>query len=627
MKLRLIGLVLCLAMVFPLVLSSCGNASTEATAETNADGTPVTTTTSNKAMTITLYSIKDESTTDEAISQVQAALNKITEKDYNTHILLKMYTEDEYDAVIDEKVEAIKEQKIKEEEEAAAKKAAEKAAKEAAKEAAKAAGGETTKAKTEETTTAGDVTIINEYGIEETVYPAENGTQLDIFLVRGMDKLEEYSADGLLTALDEQLSIGSKILKQYIHPTFLSAAKVGSSTYAIPNNHVVGEYKYLLRDKSLVDKYYYDPEDMNSLSDIEAFLTDVAKNEPDYIPLMNEPGLNAVYLTAEESLLGAAMPKNAVAGTSAAPKNLLSVTGYVNGYATLLNLRSMNAIGSGSMDDGNKYAAAVISGDPSTPELYKDNYYVSVYSQPTADNNNVYSGMYAVSTYAADVARCMDVVSLFTTSSEFVNIFEYGVEGMHYEIDEDTGLINRLNSDYSVNMNYAGNQFIMSASSDMTPLMQKLAENNWALAKEQNLDMAYNPYLGFRVATTSVDKEGKVTKLELANGMTVEECMEGIVTVSKDYLQQIADFKEYEEEYQESYLVKNGTTGEIEERFKTSTRTVTVTDFIAQLAKDTSKDEYIAAATDSADANSPASQYATWYAAAFPATEEAAPAA
>lgn len=622
MKLRLIGLVLCLAMVFPLVLSSCGNASTEAT-ETNEDGTPVSQTTSNKAMTITLYSIKDKSTTDEAVAQVQAALNKITEKEFNTHILLKMYTEDEYDDVIDQKVEAIKEQKIKEEEEAAAKKAAEKAA----KEAAKAAGVDTTKATTEETTTAGDVTIINEYGIEETVYPAENGTQLDIFLVRGITNLEDYAAESLLTSLDEQLSIGSKILKQYIHPTFLSAAKVGSSTYAIPNNHVVGEYKYLLLDKSLVDKYYYDPEDMTTLTSIEEFLKDVAKNDKDYIPLMNEPDLNTVYLTSEPSLLGAAMPKNAVAGTSAAPKNLLSVASYANSFATLLNLRSINAIGNGAIDDGNKYAAAIISGDPSTPELYKDNYYVNVYSQPTATNENVYSGMYAVSTYAADVARCMEVVSLFTTSSEFVNIFEYGVEGIHYEIDEETGMINRLNNDYSVNMNYAGNQFMMKPSSDMTPLMQKLSENDWALAKEQNLDMAYSPYLGFTIATTAVDKEGKVTDLELANGMTVKECLDGVVSVSGTYLQQIADFKEYEEEYQESYLVKNGTTGEIEERFKTATRTVTVADFIAQLAKDTAKDEYIAAATGADDANSPASQYATWYAATFPATEEAAPAA
>ena len=612
MKMRFLCLLVCLLMVFPMVLSGCASSSETDTEETTE---ATSTKTSNKAMTITLYTITDKSTTDEDKARIQSAINNITEAEFNTHVLLRMYTEDEYDAAIAEKIETIDAQLLAAEEAAAAKKAAEKAAKEAAKTA-----GETTttaKADTTESTEETDETIINSYGLEETVYPAENGTQLDIMLVRGFDNISQYASDGVLSSLDEQLSIGSKILKQYIHPTFLSAAKINGKTVAIPNNHVVGEYQYLLVNKELVDKYYYDPDSFTSLLDLNDFFNDVIKYEPEYTALMNEPESEITYFTSEESLIGASVAKQTTAGTAAVPKNLLSVTSYINTFKMMLDLKSNNAIGGDGayIGDGNKYAAAVITGDPTTPELYKDQYYVSVYKYPTATNENVYSGMYAVSKYAADVSRCMEVVNLFTTNSEFINLMQYGVDGVDYDINEATGYV-ESKSTYSMNSDYTGNQFLMLQSSDMTDLQLKLSDDNWALAKTQNLDMVYNPYLGFSLSY--LDKEGE--KL-LSSELTIDEIMKGVVDSSAGYLEQIANFKEYDEESEEPYLVR--VNGEIETRTRTVTKTITVDDFISGLIKEANADIYIAACLNAKDENSPISQYNTWYAATYPATETA----
>ncbi|NLZ36339.1 MAG: hypothetical protein GX897_02520 [Clostridiales bacterium] len=609
MKKRFPLLLLCLLLVLPLVFSSCGKKAKDAET-TNEDGTTASSS-DNKAMTITLYSIVSDGTTEEDIARIQKAINSITEAEFNTHILCKFYKESEYDSVIEEKIIAVEEQIKLAEEEEAARKAAAKAAREAARAAA--AAGETTKAETTtEETTEVDETIINEYGIEQTVYPEEDGTQLDIMLVRGKDNFLKYVEDGLLSTLDEELSINSKILKTYIHPTFFSAAKVGSSTYGIPNNHVVGQYEYLLLDKELIDKYSYDPDSINSVINAESYLDDIIKHEPGVIPLMNEPFPRIEYYTSVPSIVGAAVPINAKPGTMANPNNLLTVNEFMNNYKLMIKYREANAIGAAgaAIDDGNRYAAAVITGDVTTPDLYEENYYVNVYKYPQATNENVYSGMYCVSSYTANLSRCMQVVKLLTTDPQLINILAYGVEGEDYELDEN-GKVIKLSSTYSMKIDYVGNQFMLRQSTDMSELETKLSDNNWELAKKQNLDMSYSPYLGFSLAYTKTDKEGNVSEL-LSSDMTIKQIMDGVVETSQGYLDQIASFVPYEEEIEETYYVKTAA-GDIEQRTRPAVRTVTLDDFIATLSAEAKADLYIAACLNGEDENSPLSQYSAWY--------------
>ena len=562
-------------------------------------------------MTITLYSLVGDRTTEEDIARIQKAINSYTESEFNTHVLCKFYKESEYDGVIAEKIEQIEAQIAEKERLAAEAKAAAKAAREAARAAA--AAGQTTVAETTtEETTEVDETIINSYGIEETVYPAEDGVQMDIFLVRGKDNFLKYVEDGIMTTLDEELSINAKILKTYIHPTFFSAAKIGSSTYGIPNNHLIGEYQYMLVDKELVDKYYYDPDGFNSIADLEEYLDDVIKYEPDVIPLMNEPAPRIVYFTSEPSIVGAAVPKNAKPGTKATPNNLLGVNEYMNSYKMMVKYKSAGAIaGEGAnLDDGNRYAAAVVSGDITFPEKYEDRYYVSVYKYPEANDNNVYGGMYCISQYAANVSRCMEVLELLTTEPEIIDILAYGVEGVDYEIDEN-GYVAKKDTTYSMNLNYVGNQFMMTPSADLSDSMKALAADNWALAKKQNLDMAYDPYLGFRLNYTATDKEGNVSDLK-SSDMTIKQIMDGVVESSKDFLKQIEEFRPYEQEVTEQYYVKTST-GDIEQRERTVMKTVTIDDFVADLTAQAKADIYIAACLNTGDDNSPVAQYTSWY--------------
>ena len=65
----------------------------------------------------------------------------------------------------------------------------------------------------------------------------------------------------------------------------LVAAGISGTTYAIPNNNIIGEYTYLLLDKELIKKYNYSATDITSLADAKDFLNDVKNYESGYDPL------------------------------------------------------------------------------------------------------------------------------------------------------------------------------------------------------------------------------------------------------------------------------------------------------------------------------------------------------
>ena len=92
MKKRIAALVLLFVMLCSVVLTSC-NKQTEIDPEEQ-----------RRARTITLYCITGEETTQEAIKRVEEALNRITKKRYSTQIVLRFFTKDKYDQVIDDLV-------------------------------------------------------------------------------------------------------------------------------------------------------------------------------------------------------------------------------------------------------------------------------------------------------------------------------------------------------------------------------------------------------------------------------------------------------------------------------------------------------------------------------------------
>jgi hypothetical protein len=126
--------------------------------------------------------------------------------------------------------------------------------------------------------------------------------------------------------------------------------------------------------------------------------------------------------------------------------------------------------------------------------------------------------MYAISScvkadpYSATTrpSRCYEIIELFTTNPEWVNLLTYGVKGEHYEFShlEDKLVVNR-SEDYTFDRRYAGNLFLQYESEDMSADLREYADNNWDLGRRQNLNVTASPYAGFVIKTMTGGFEDK----------------------------------------------------------------------------------------------------------------------
>lgn len=487
MKRRLISIFLSLAMLCTAVMTaSCGD--DEDMSDVGEDKVA-------NAMTITIYGVKEKGTTDEAIAEVEAAMSRITEAQFNTAVKLMLYTESEYDKALEKKMDEIQERLDAEAAEAAAKKAAEKEAKK---------NGETTAAETtdeESTEEIADETVLDEYGLPTTLYPEVEENQLDIFLMTDYKMFMKYSEKGVLSSLDDQLSSSSKLLKSYINPSLLGAGKVGKTTYAILNNQKVGEYTFMILNKKLMDKYYYDPDDFSSLYDAKEFLEVVGANESATPLAGNTDPVGINYFTSDgsKSVVGNMASPDAKAGDEYGPKVLFGVRNWTNYIKLMKELEENNWIGSEDVKPTDNFAVAIVKGEWADVEGFEENYYVKVLQNPQGTTENVYNGMFAVSTYTKDVARSMEILTYLNTRSDLRNLFGYGIEGVHYELDKE-GVVKKLSDDYSMKLEYTGNTFIAYPPEGSDP-------DVWEVAKQHNLDLVMSPWYGFSYDEAQIDPD------------------------------------------------------------------------------------------------------------------------
>ncbi len=485
MKRKLITMALLAGMLLS-GLTSCGQDDEEQMADASA-----------KTKTLTITAITGSSTTEEAILAVQEAMNKITKSELKTQVILQLKTAEEYVEYVDKQVEAL-EAEIEAEE---ARIAEEKAKKKAQKEAEKAANAgkknrskwtTTTKAETEEDTAETQEMTVDEYGRPVVKYPDLEGASLDIVFVTGTDMLDYFVENEYLAPLNAELSGNSKILNKYLNPHCLQAGIVENQNYAIANNRAFGEYTYFLIDKSLATKYKMSTKRFTTLTDFEPFLDQVKANEPDYVPISDTVDFNYVRPAGYDgSMIGAHIKATYTTEARALFKNFLEYPQYIEHYTFVDKLESQGYVG-----EGEKYAIEVVTGSAFTKaeaEAISETHEIFIYEKPFCTNEEAYTGMFAVSAYAEDLERCMEVVTLLNTSQELHDIYAFGVEGVNFEYNKD-GTVHMLNDEWSMDFFHCGNAFI-GAVPDTMPA------DYVERGKIQNLDVVTDPFFRWRYFT------------------------------------------------------------------------------------------------------------------------------
>lgn len=524
MKRRILALMLCLVTLVSL-LAGCGKEEMS-DEELNKEQSVRT------AVSLNMWVVTENKISEETEALIEEAFNTITKSRFTTYVDLIFCTESEYNVALDARFEAIKaaEQAVLEEEQRK---------KEEAR-SLKAAGITTVAQTTVEETTVitEEATIVNDYGVVELKYPDIPVDQIDIVLVLGRERLEELVANGYLEDLDDEISETgtSKALNDYIHPVLFNHTKIDGSTYAIPNNHVIGEYTYLLINRKMAEKYYIHEASISDFKNCVDLIEDIKANETiapvkapfdDYLTYFWGEDIESDGFSVLASTYTLSMKQVGVKlQPSTSPSNQkMNVTDVFSTQFADHTLRMKKYADGGyfAKNEGDEFGVGVVTGDYALRFQYDDDYIVKTIRTPIAYESDVFSSFFAVSTFTANIKRSMEIITLLNTTSELRNLLQYGIEGTHYSLT-DEGAVKRLNNDYMMDINKTGNVFMAYPEEGMDL-------KAWEYGKLQNSEAAAHVMLGFREVWANVNAD----------------VMKNITALSKDYKEKLDACKTYEE--------------------------------------------------------------------------------
>ena len=328
----------------------------------------------------------------------------------------------------------------------------------------------------------------------------------------GYDRYAKYADNEWLSVLNGELSGNSKILNSQIFPYFLEAAKYNYSTYAIPNNNVVGDYTYMLLNKEIIDENFFNLSDFTSISDscVSEYIDLAANNYPDMITIYGDVYScmsNYAYLTVDADTLDIYEDTFSIIGfdkTSEGPMSLdkgefYAFSGLFSGGRTytnlLLKLKEYEYLGYyGDASDGQPFAISVIKGSASEVNAkYGDDYYLVPINIPEADCDDLCGDMLAVSSYTVSLAGSMEFITYLNTDETIRNLLQYGIQGTNYSVNSNGCAVYSENNRYWMDVNKTGNVLLAYPTADCG-----MTAAEWRqYFKDSNADALKTPLYGF----------------------------------------------------------------------------------------------------------------------------------
>ncbi|MBR7111863.1 MAG: hypothetical protein IKC75_02925 [Clostridia bacterium] len=351
------------------------------------------------------------------VGQITEKVNALTKANYRTQLNLKYFLEADYYAAV-EAAFAKHEENI-------------------------AAGNVQTENKTEET-------ILNEYGIPELKYPSIPDYVVDILFIGNQEKYTQYANNEWLADMQAHLSDSAIKLNSYVSSTYLTAAAINGMIYAIPNNHSVGEYVYMLADKNLMKDFTDDLSGSTIYdSEFKAYLDYVYENytgADKIYPIYSETGKididYAHYWSFDVStdvakqnpdrfsIFGDAYPDTSILEN----KNLLTDSAYMKALANKVYYEATD--GYLTTDKDAKAAVKIVKGSYEKKAQYeKEGYEVMVVQYPQLTDAEIYKSMFGIGAYSVSEKRAAEVLTYINTDTEIRNLLQYGIEDVNYTLE------------------------------------------------------------------------------------------------------------------------------------------------------------------------------------------------
>jgi putative aldouronate transport system substrate-binding protein len=263
---------------------------------------------------------------------------------------------------------------------------------------------------------------------------------------------------GALLPLNDLLQKYAPNIMKVIPQGGWDSVKVNGKIYGIPNYQIWAYTNVVSVRTDLAAKYAFDPASVKNLKDLEPFLANIKKNEPDLFPMQNSkagflPGLLAHY--GFDEIAGRNIP-----GVIRLKDNSLKVENqfespefkeefatmrdfYTKGYfrkdvATLADTTPDNTAGKYAvLGGGGTYAPGMEVGI-----MAKNNgndFTVVKISDSYLETSGITATMTGINAKSKNPERAMMFYDMLFSDKQLYNLLAHGIEGKHYtKIDEDT---------------------------------------------------------------------------------------------------------------------------------------------------------------------------------------------
>lgn len=332
--------------------------------------------------------------------------------------------------------------------------------------------------------------------------------------------LDAVNKEGLLDItdlLDEYAPSLKKALPDYAW----EVAEVGGRIYAVPNLQIFAPQESLIIFKDIADKYDFDFSTVKEMEDLAPYLEMVKNGENGIFPYnANRSGVNFwTQNTYEEITSGIVIRTD---GSSKEVEFIWDTPEYQKGAKTLNEWFKKGYIRSDALAAGDdtqdfvagRFAVGTAGWKPGAVEQSKEKYKRDLMMIPMQNaylkKSNCLAAMTGIGYCSKYPEKSIKLIELVNTDKDLYNLICFGIEGKHYELNEEGKVKKIADSGYNPNADWKfGNQF-------NAYLLEGQQDGLWEETAELNLSAEQSPLLGFVLNTDPI--KAIISQISAVNG-------------------------------------------------------------------------------------------------------------
>lgn len=341
-----------------------------------------------------------------------------------------------------------------------------------------------------------------------------SGADFDIAFASGPDQ-GDYAGNakkGAWLDLTDYLQEGGKTTYSMIDPLFWSGVSIGGKIYGVPTNKEIAVPEWWMYAKSLVDKYHIDISKYTTLESLEPLMALIKKNEPDWQPMQLDKNANNFFaIDGYEYIISKEIPlmvKSDDTGmeivnifdTPLAKQKLATLRKYYKaGYIN----EDAGVKASQSLERGEKVFWKEAGGGPYSEVSWSAdrgyNLVAQKVSKTTVTTESARGGVMVVNSRTKNPKACIEFLNLLNTDPEVRNLINYGIEGVHYNLNADKQVV-KISNAYAGVQYTQGNWFILNT-------VVGDPKDKWDKYREFNKTGVKSEILGFTADTSKLTSE------------------------------------------------------------------------------------------------------------------------